>query len=41
MDAEKLISEKKYYEANLSLKAVEDLVLVEACEVDELPVQGK
>ncbi|WP_346892310.1 YfdX family protein [uncultured Roseibium sp.] len=39
-DAAKLIGEKKYYEANLALKAIEDSVVVENYSVDEVPVQG-
>ncbi len=39
-DAVKLLSEKKYYEANLALKAVEDSVLVETYDINTLPAQG-
>lgn len=39
-DAVKLISEKKYYEANLALKAIEDSVLTESYSVDAVPAQG-
>ena len=39
-DAIKLLSEKKYYEANLALKAVEDSVLVEVYDLQAMPVQG-
>ena len=39
-DAIKLLSEKKYYEANLALKAVEDSVLVEVYDLHAMPVQG-
>ena len=39
-DAIKLLSEKKYYEANLALKAVEDSVLVEVYDLQAIPVQG-
>ena len=41
MDAVKLMGEKKYYEANLALKAVEDSIIVERYDVDGVPVQGK
>ncbi len=40
-DALKLLKEKKYYEANLALKALSDSVIVESYGVDEIPVQGK
>ncbi|MCC6195174.1 MAG: YfdX family protein [Burkholderiales bacterium] len=40
-DAATLIGEKKYYEANLALKAAEDAVIVEAYSVDAIPVQGQ
>lgn len=39
-DAVKLLSEKKYYEANLALKAVEDSVLVETYDINAVPAQG-
>ncbi|TYC69018.1 YfdX family protein [Stappia sp. BW2] len=39
-DAAKLIGEKKYYEANLALKAIEDSVVVENYSVDAVPAQG-
>ena len=39
-DAIKLLGEKKYYEANLALKAVEDSVLVEVYDLQAIPVQG-
>jgi Ser-tRNA(Ala) deacylase AlaX len=39
-DAVKLLSEKKYYEANLALKAVEDSVLVETYDINAIPAQG-
>ncbi|MCW2310054.1 YfdX family protein [Rhodobium gokarnense] len=39
-DAVKLLGEKKYYEANLALKAVEDSVLVESYSIDGVPQQG-
>ncbi len=39
-DAAKLINEKKYYEANLALKAVEDAIVVVSYSVDAVPVQG-
>ncbi|MEE4014824.1 YfdX family protein [Roseibium sp. FZY0029] len=39
-DAAKLIGEKKYYEANLALKAVEDSIVVENYSVDAVPAQG-
>ena len=38
--AASLIGEKKYYEANLALKAVEDSVQVDRYSADNLPVQG-
>lgn len=37
-DAQKLMSDGKYYEANLALKAVEDLIFVDAYSVDGMPV---
>lgn len=40
-DAATLLGEKKYYEANLALKAVEDSVIVDAYSVDNIPVQGQ
>jgi len=39
-DAAKLIGEKKYYEANLALKAVEDSIVTENYAVDAVPAQG-
>ncbi|WP_394690585.1 YfdX family protein [Hoeflea sp.] len=39
-DAAKLLSEKKYYEANLALKAVEDSVVLKSFGLDEVPAQG-
>ena len=39
-DASKMLSEKKYYQANLALKAIEDSILVESYSVDEVPAQG-
>jgi hypothetical protein len=39
-DAQKLMQDGKYYEANLALKAVEDSVFVDAYSVDSVPVQG-
>jgi hypothetical protein len=36
-DAAKLISDGKYYEANLALKAVGDAVVIETLGVDEVP----
>jgi len=36
----KLIDDKKYYEANLALKALEDSVVFESYDADTLPVQG-
>lgn len=38
--AAKLIGEKKFYQANLALKAVEDAIIVESYSVDEIPKQG-
>ncbi len=38
--AASLIGEKKYYEANLALKAVEDSVQVDRYSADNLPAQG-
>ena len=40
-DAERLIAEKRFYEANLALKAIKDSVVVESYGVDSLPAQGK
>lgn len=40
-DAVKFIGEKKFYEANLALKAVEDAVKVENYSPDTVPTQGK
>lgn len=40
-DAVKFIGEKKFYEANLALKAVEDAVKVETYSPDAVPSQGK
>lgn len=40
-DAVKLIKEKKYYEANLALKAVEDSVIIESFDINTIPVQGQ
>ena len=37
-DAQKLISDGKYYEANLALKAVEDSIFIDAYSVDGTPV---
>ena len=39
-DAKRLIDEKKFFEANLALKAVEDSVVVETWSAAALPVQG-
>ncbi|ASJ75674.1 YfdX family protein [Granulosicoccus antarcticus] len=39
-EAVKLLNEKKYYEANLALKAVEDSVLIETYDINSIPVQG-
>ena len=39
-DAAKLIGEKKLYEANVALKAVEDSVILEFFGVDAVPKQG-
>lgn len=39
-DAATLLGDKKYYEANLALKAAEDAVIVEAYSVDAIPAQG-
>ncbi len=39
-EAVTLLSEKKYYEANLALKAVEDSVLIETYDINTIPVQG-
>ena len=39
-EAEKLIGEKKFHEANLALKAVEESVIVEAYSAHAVPVQG-
>ena len=39
-DAIKLLDQKKYYEANLALKAVEDSVLIEVYDLQAIPVQG-
>jgi hypothetical protein len=36
----KLLDEKKYYEANLALKALEDSVVYESYSADTIPVQG-
>lgn len=40
-DAATLLGQKKYYEANLALKAAEDAVIVEAYSIDAIPVQGQ
>ena len=39
-DAERLIGEKKFFEANLALKAVEDSVVVETWSAAAIPTQG-
>jgi hypothetical protein len=39
-DAIKLIEAKKYYEANLALKALEDSVVFESYSADTVPTQG-
>jgi hypothetical protein len=39
-DAIKLIDAKKYYEANLALKALEDSVVFESYSADTVPAQG-
>ena len=39
-DAERLIGEQKYFEANLALKAVEDAITVETWNAAAIPVQG-
>lgn len=39
-DAATLLGQKKYYEANLALKAAVDAVIVEAYSIDAIPVQG-
>lgn len=39
-DAVNLISQKKYYEANLALKAVQDSVIIDAYSADGIPTQG-
>lgn len=39
-DAAKLIGEKKYYEANLALKAVDDSVIIESYSADGVSEQG-
>ncbi|WP_339763240.1 YfdX family protein [uncultured Hoeflea sp.] len=39
-DASKLITEKKYYESNLALKAVEDSIVMQSFGIDEVPAQG-
>lgn len=39
-DAVKLMKEKKYYEANLALKAVQDSVIVDSYGIDTIPIQG-
>jgi hypothetical protein len=36
----KLLDEKKYYEANLALKALEDSVVFESYSADTIPAQG-
>jgi predicted negative regulator of RcsB-dependent stress response len=36
----KLLGEKKYYEANLALKALEDSVVFESYSADTIPAQG-
>ncbi len=40
-DAEKLLKDKKYYEANLALKAIEDSIVTKSFGIDEVPAQGK
>jgi len=40
-EAAKLISEGKYYEANLALKVVDDAVVVETLAIDDLPKTQK
>ncbi|WP_300087651.1 YfdX family protein [uncultured Nitrosomonas sp.] len=40
-DAGMLINEKKFYEANLVLKAVQDSVIIDAYSIDAIPKQGK
>ncbi|MCA0425158.1 MAG: YfdX family protein [Proteobacteria bacterium] len=40
-DATTLLSEGKYYEANLALKAIEDSAILESFGADSVPVQGK
>jgi hypothetical protein len=39
--AEKLVSEHKYYEANLALKALEDAVIIETFSIDKTPTPEK
>lgn len=39
--ADKLVSEGKYYEANLALKAIEDAVVIETVGLDRLPKNTK
>jgi hypothetical protein len=39
-DAETLMGQGKYYEANLALKDIEDSIMVEAYALDSIPAQG-
>ncbi len=39
-DAAKLMGEKKYYEANIALKAVEDSIIIVSYSLDDVPKQG-
>jgi hypothetical protein len=38
-DAQRLMSEGKYYEANLALKSIEDSVLIDSYSIDEVPAR--
>lgn len=40
-DAQKLMTEGKYYEANLALKSIEDSILIDSYGVDAVPVQTR
>lgn len=40
-DTEMLMNEKKFYEANLVLKAIQDSVIIDAYSIDAIPKQGK
>ena len=39
-DASALLSQGKYFEANLALKMIEDGVIVDTFEIDTIPEQG-